>query len=73
MYKTNINAEIMITKDNIDNFIDRIPPKSDVLKETISLLNSGDLVKAAKVAQDDLALKSKIINSSLGDSFSPGI
>jgi HD-like signal output (HDOD) protein len=46
----------MITKSAIDGFIQRIPPVPKVLKETLLLLNSGELVKAAKVAQSDLAL-----------------
>ena len=52
----------MITKDNVDSFIDRIPPTPEILKETISLLNRGDLIKAAKVAQNDLALKAYLKN-----------
>lgn len=52
----------MITKDKIDGFIQRIPPAQRVLKETLSLLNIGDLTKAAKVAEGDLALKSYLKN-----------
>lgn len=48
----------MITKENIDAYIRKIPPSPEVLNETIALLRIGDLVKAAKVAQNDLALKS---------------
>jgi len=48
----------MITKDEIDSFIQKIPPAPKALKETILLLNSGELTKAAKVAESDLALKS---------------
>jgi len=48
----------MITKDNIDSFIEKIPPSPKILNETLSLLKMGDLVKAAKVAEKDLALKS---------------
>lgn len=47
----------MITKDEIDSFIDRVPPAPKVLKETLKLLNNGELTKAAKVAESDLALK----------------
>lgn len=47
----------MITKDKIDGFIDRIPPAPKILKETLSLLNAGELVKAAKVAEEDPAIK----------------
>ena len=46
----------MITIQQIDSFIDKVPPSPKVLKETISLLNQGDLIKAAKVAKEDPAL-----------------
>jgi len=48
----------MITKKRIDEYIDKIPPAPQVLRETIALLNAGELIKAAKVAQSDLALAS---------------
>lgn len=48
----------MITRENIDAYIRKIPPSPEVLNETIALLRIGDLHKAAKVAQNDLALKS---------------
>ena len=50
----------MITKNEIDSFIEKIPPAQDVLRETLRLLNLGELTKAAKVADGDLALKFKI-------------
>jgi len=46
----------VITKEKIDNYIEKIPPSPKALKETLTLLNNGELVKAAKVAQTDLAL-----------------
>ncbi|NPA59796.1 MAG: HDOD domain-containing protein, partial [Epsilonproteobacteria bacterium] len=46
----------MITKQKINDFIDKIPPAPEALKKTISLLNDGELIKASKVAQSDLAL-----------------
>ena len=46
----------MITIKQIDSFIQKIPPSPKVLKETLSLLNQGDLVKAAKVGKEDPAL-----------------
>ncbi|WP_457746755.1 HDOD domain-containing protein [Sulfurimonas sp.] len=46
----------MITKTQIDEFIDKIPPAPKALKETVNLLNKGELIRAAKVAQQDLAL-----------------
>lgn len=48
----------MITKENIDNFINKIPPSPKILNEALSLLKNGELIKAAKVAEKDLALKS---------------
>lgn len=48
----------MITKENIDAYIRKIPPSPEILNETVALLQVGDLVKAAKTAQTDLALKS---------------
>lgn len=48
----------MVTKDQIDSFIQRIPPTPKVLKNTLMLLREGELVKAAKEAEGDLALKS---------------
>jgi len=52
----------VITKDKIDAFIKKIPPASEALKETLLLLSIGELTKAAKVAQTDLALKSYLKN-----------
>lgn len=52
----------MITKDKIDEFIEKIPPAPKALKETLSLLNSGELIKASKVAQTDLALSKYLKN-----------
>lgn len=46
----------MITIEQIDLFIEKIPPSPKILQETLSLLNAGDLVKAAKVAKADPAL-----------------
>ena len=48
----------MITNENINSFIDKIPPAPKALKATVMLLNQGELVKAAQIAQTDLALKS---------------
>lgn len=46
----------MITKNEVDLYIQKIPPASEVLRETISLLNQGELIKASQVAKNDLAL-----------------
>lgn len=48
----------MITKQEIEAFIEKIPPAPEALRETLALLNRGELVQAAKVAESDLALKS---------------
>lgn len=52
----------MITKNEIDIFISKIPPAPVALQETFRLLQVGELVKAAKVAESDLALKSYLKN-----------
>ena len=46
----------MITKNKIDEYINKIPPAPQALKETLALLNAGELIKASKVAQTDPAL-----------------
>ncbi len=48
----------MITKEDIEKFIEKIPPAPKVVKETITLLQKGELPKAAKIAQNDPALSS---------------
>ena len=48
----------MITNEQINSFIDKIPPAPKALQVTISLLQVGELAKAAQVAETDLALKS---------------
>ena len=48
----------MITNDQITDFIQKIPPSPKALQVTITLLNNGELTKAAQIAQTDLALKS---------------
>ena len=40
----------------IDSYIEKIPPSPKVLKVTLMLLNSGELIKAAQIAKKDLAL-----------------
>ena len=47
----------MVTPEDIKEYIKKIPPTPDVLNKTILYVNAGDLVKAAKMAQEDLALK----------------
>ncbi|MEA3331214.1 MAG: HDOD domain-containing protein [Campylobacterota bacterium] len=52
----------MITQEKINSYIDKIPPAPKALRDTILLLNAGELTKAAKVAQSDLALSSYLKN-----------
>ena len=52
----------MITNDDIENFIEKIPPKPEILQATIKFLNDGNLPKAAKMAEQDLALKAYLTN-----------
>ena len=40
----------------IDSYIEKIPPSPKILRETLLLLNAGELVKAANVGKEDLAL-----------------
>ncbi|NOQ29916.1 MAG: HDOD domain-containing protein [Helicobacteraceae bacterium] len=47
----------MITKDKVTDYIKKIPPTSDALVQAMKILHDGDLVKAGKVAEEDLALK----------------
>ncbi len=46
----------MVTSEELQNFITSIPPKPEYLQQTLALVEAGDLVKAAKVAQEDAAL-----------------
>ena len=52
----------MITKDKIDSFIEKIPPAPKALRDTLALLKIGELTKAAKIAETDLALKAYLKN-----------
>ena len=48
----------MITNEKIDLYIEKIPPAPKVVRATLQLLNEGELIKAAQIAQTDLALSS---------------
>ena len=52
----------MVTKQDIDSFIEKIPPTPKILQATMQLVNNGELSKAAKIAETDKALKSYLIN-----------
>ena len=48
----------MVTPEDIQKFIAKIPPAPTVLRETMTHVNNGDLTKAARTAETDPALKS---------------
>ncbi|MEA3228303.1 MAG: HDOD domain-containing protein [Campylobacterota bacterium] len=52
----------MITKQDIELYIDKIPATPKVLKDSLNLLNQGELTKSAAVAQEDLALNAYLKN-----------
>lgn len=47
----------MITQKAIEEYIEKIPPSPKILKQTLVYLNAGELIKAAKIAEADIALK----------------
>ncbi|WP_455757778.1 HDOD domain-containing protein [Sulfurimonas sp.] len=53
---------MLVTNEKIDSFIEKIPPAPKALKTTLMFLNSGELTKAAQIAETDLALKSYLKN-----------
>jgi len=52
----------LITNEQINNFIEKIPPAPKALQLTIKFLNDGELVKAAQIAQTDKALSAYLKN-----------
>jgi HD-like signal output (HDOD) protein len=52
----------LITQEKIDTYIEKIPPAPEALKETMLLLNAGELSKAASAAQKDPALSAYLQN-----------
>jgi len=52
----------LITNEQINSFIEKIPPAPKALQTTLMFLNSGELTKAAQIAETDLALKSYLKN-----------
>ena len=52
----------MITKQDIDLYIDRVPQTSKILIKTLKLLNEGELTLAARVAENDLSLNAYLTN-----------
>lgn len=47
----------MVTNEEIANYIHSIPPAPTVVQETLHFVREGDLIKAAKCAEEDPALK----------------
>lgn len=47
----------MVTKDEIVQYIQNIPPAPSIVKQTLDFARVGDLTKAAKCAEEDPALK----------------
>ncbi len=55
----------MITEEDVQHYIERIPPAPAILKQTLTFVNEGELTKAAAAAEDDIALQSylkKLVN-----------
>lgn len=55
----------MLSKDDIDKYLNTIPPIPDTIKKTLFYLNTSDMVKAANVAKEDrafVAYLSEIVN-----------
>jgi len=52
----------LITNKQINDFIDKIPPSPKALQATMTLLNNGELAKAAQIAKTDLALSAYLKN-----------
>ena len=55
----------MITQEDIEKYIEKIPPAPKVVQQTIRLLQAGELSKAAKTAMQDKALSiymQKLVN-----------
>jgi HD-like signal output (HDOD) protein len=46
----------LITREQINHYIDKIPPAPKALKDTLIYLQAGDLTKAAHAAKEDKAL-----------------
>jgi HD-like signal output (HDOD) protein len=46
----------MVTTDTIKEYIKQIPPTPAILKQTLEYVNQGNLIKAAKCAEEDRAL-----------------
>jgi len=51
----------LITREKVDAYIQKIPPTPQALQQTIIYLNQGELIKAARTAQKDLALSAYLV------------
>ena len=52
----------MITAQELDTLLKAIPPKPEILEQTLLQVQAGDLTKAAIIASEDLALTSYLKN-----------
>jgi HD-like signal output (HDOD) protein len=52
----------VITKNDIEKYIQKIPPSPKIVQECIKLLRDGELRKAAEIAKEDMALSSYLRN-----------
>ena len=59
---TLIEEWIVITKEDIESYIEKIPPAPQTVQKTLALLHSGELRKAAAVASEDMALAAYLRN-----------
>lgn len=50
----------MISKNDIQDYINHLPPTPEILNQTLLCLNANDLTKAAQTAQNDIVLSSYI-------------
>ena len=53
---------IVITKEDIESYIERIPPAPEAVRQTLALLQAGELRKAAAVASEERALAAYLRN-----------
>jgi HD-like signal output (HDOD) protein len=52
----------LITQEQIEEYIDKVPPMPDSLRECIKLLRDGEIAKASKQVEDDPALNNYLVH-----------
>lgn len=52
----------MVTSEELQAFISSIPPMPEVLQKTIAAVEEGELIKAANIAAEDIALSTYLRN-----------